>query len=89
MALDHADDAAAEALREAGEAASNAAAEDADAEERAATLGRLQAAVALHVSMAAEAGEFTMRDVVREAIAVVREDRGERNGDGTRGVTTD
>ena len=89
MALDHADDAAAEALREAGEAASNAAAEDADAEERAATLGRLQAAVALHVSMAAEAGEFSMRDVVREAIAVVREDRGEGNGDGTRGVTTD
>lgn len=85
MALDHADDAAVEALRAAGEAAANAAAVDADAEERAATLGRLQAAVALHVSMAAEAGEFTMRDVVREAIAVVREDGGEGGGDGARG----
>ena len=85
MALDHADDAAVEALRAAGESAANAAAEDADAEERAATLGRLQAAVALHVSMAAEAGEFTMRDVVREAIAVVREDGGEGGGDESRG----
>jgi hypothetical protein len=85
MALDHADDAAVQALRAAGEAAANAAAEDADAEERAATLGRLQAAVALHVSMAAEAGEFTMRDVVREAIAVVREDGGQGAGDGSRG----
>lgn len=85
MALDHADDAAVEALRAAGEAAANAAAEDADAEERAATLGRLQAAVALHVSMAAEAGEFTMRDVVREAIAVVREDGGQGGGDESRG----
>ena len=85
MALDHADDAAVEALRAAGEAAADAAARDAAAEERAATLGRLQAAVALHVSMAAEAGEFTMRDVVREAIAVVREDGGEGAGDGARG----
>ena len=60
MALDHADDAAAAALREAGEAASNAAAEGLSRRRTGLATWRLRktACRMLHVSMAAEAGSF-------------------------------
>jgi tetrapyrrole methylase family protein/MazG family protein len=72
LSLDHADGEAHAFLRDAGEAAAAAAAADADADVRKKTLGDLLAAVALHVAMASEAGEFTMRDVVVEAARDVR-----------------
>jgi tetrapyrrole methylase family protein/MazG family protein len=72
LSLDHADGEAHAFLRDAGEAAAAAAAADADADVRKKTLGDLLAAVALHVAMASEAGEFTMRDVVLEAARDVR-----------------
>ena len=59
-------------LREAGEAAAAAAESDAEADRRKKTLGDALAAVSLHVAMASEAGEFTMRDVVLEAAREVR-----------------
>ena len=72
LSLDHADGEAYKFLRDAGEAAASAAESDADADVRKKTLGDLLAAVALHVAMASEAGEFTMRDVVLEAARDVR-----------------
>jgi tetrapyrrole methylase family protein/MazG family protein len=72
LSLDHADGEAHAFLRDAGEAAAAAAAADASADVRKKTLGDLLAAVALHVAMASEAGEFTMRDVVVEAARDVR-----------------
>jgi uncharacterized protein YabN with tetrapyrrole methylase and pyrophosphatase domain len=72
LSLDHADGEAYAFLRDAGEAAAAAAAADADADVRKKTLGDVLAAVALHVAMASEAGEFTMRDVVLEAARDVR-----------------
>jgi hypothetical protein len=72
LSLDHADGEAHTFLRDAGEAAAAAAAADASADVRKKTLGDLLAAVALHVAMASEAGEFTMRDVVLEAARDVR-----------------
>jgi uncharacterized protein YabN with tetrapyrrole methylase and pyrophosphatase domain len=72
LSLDHADGEAYKFLRDAGEAAAAAAAADASADVRKKTLGDLLAAVALHVAMASEAGEFTMRDVVLEAARDVR-----------------
>jgi NTP pyrophosphatase (non-canonical NTP hydrolase) len=55
-----------------GEAAAAAAESDAEADRRKKTLGDALAAVSLHVAMASEAGEFTMRDVVLEAAREVR-----------------
>ena len=49
-----------------------AAESDAEADRRKKTLGDALAAVSLHVAMASEAGEFTMRDVVLEAAREVR-----------------
>jgi hypothetical protein len=72
MSLDHADDEAGAFLRETGEAAAAAAESDAEADRRKKTLGDALAAVSLHVAMASEAGEFTMRDVVLEAAREVR-----------------
>ncbi len=72
MSLDHADGEAGAFLREAGEAAAAAAESDAEADRRKKTLGDALAAVSLHVAMASEAGEFTMRDVVLEAAREVR-----------------
>ena len=72
LSLDHADGEAGAFLREAGEAAAAAAAADADPDRRKKTLGDALAAVSLHVAMASEAGEFTMRDVVLEAAREVR-----------------
>ena len=72
LSLDHADGEAYAFLRDAGEAAASAAESDADADVRKKTLGDALAAVALHVAMASEAGEFTMRDVVLEAARDVR-----------------
>ena len=72
MSLDHADGEAGAFLREAGEAAAAAAESDAEADRRMKTLGDALAAVSLHVAMASEAGEFTMRDVVLEAAREVR-----------------
>ena len=74
LSLDHADgDAPGYLLREAGELACEAARSDDDAQVRKRTLGNALAAVCLHVAMASEAGEFTMRDVVYEAAQKVRE----------------
>ena len=70
--LDHADAAAASALRQSGIAAAIAAENDADSATRKETLGALLAALSLHVAMAAEQGEFTMADVVVEATKRVR-----------------
>ena len=56
------------------EAAVTAAEGDAEVAERIAAMGNLLAHVGLHVSMAAEAGEYTMRDVVVEAIERVKKD---------------
>ena len=72
LSLDHADGEAGAFLREAGEAAAAAASSDAEADRRKKTLGDALAAVSLHVAMASEAGEFTMRDVVVEAAREVR-----------------
>ena len=60
------------------------AAADADADVRKKTLGDLLAAVALHVAMASEAGEFTMRDVVLEAARDVRKRTISRDDSGVR-----
>ena len=73
LSADHADPPAVDALRAAALDAARAAEEDADPEARARAMGRLLAHVSLHVSMASEAGEYAMRDVVRHAIATVRE----------------
>ena len=73
LSADHADQTAVDALRAAALDAARAAEEDADPEVRARAMGRLLAHVSLHVSMASEAGEYAMRDVVRHAIATVRE----------------
>ena len=73
LSADHADQTAVAALRTAALDAARAAEEDADPETRARAMGRLLAHVSLHVSMASEAGEYAMRDVVRHAIATVRE----------------
>ena len=73
LSADHADQTAVDALRESALDAARAAEEDADPEARARAMGRLLAHVSLHVSMASEAGEYAMRDVVRHAIATVRE----------------
>ena len=73
LSADHADQTAVDALRESALDAARAAEEDADPETRARAMGRLLAHVSLHVSMASEAGEYAMRDVVRHAIATVRE----------------
>ena len=72
LAADHADPAAVEALRAAAEEAVRCAEADADPEERARAMGRLLAHASLHVSMASEAGEYAMRDVVRHAVEAVR-----------------
>jgi uncharacterized protein YabN with tetrapyrrole methylase and pyrophosphatase domain len=84
LSLDHADGEAYAFLRDAGEAAAAAAAADADADVRKKTLGDLLAAVALHVAMASEAGEFTMRDVVLEAARDVRKRTISRDDSGVR-----
>ena len=73
LAADHADPTAIEALRAAANEAVRRAEEDADPEDRARAMGRLLAHVCLHVSMASEAGEYAMRDVVRHAVEAVRE----------------
>ena len=72
LAADHADPAAVEALRAAAAEAVRCAEADADPEERARAMGRLLAHASLHISMASEAGEYAMRDVVRHAIEAVR-----------------
>ena len=72
MSLDHAVGVAGAFLRVAGEAAAAAAESDAEADRRKKTLGDALAAVSLHVAMASEAGEFTMRDVVLEAARELR-----------------
>ena len=74
LSMDHVDAPAVEGLRAAAEAAVTAAEDDADAVERVAAMGDLLAHVGLHVSMAAEAGEYTMRDVVVQAIKRVNRD---------------
>jgi hypothetical protein len=84
LSLDHADGEAHAFLRDAGEAAAAAAAADASADVRKKTLGDLLAAVALHVAMASEAGEFTMRDVVLEAARDVRKRTISRDDSGVR-----
>ncbi len=73
LAADHADPTAIEALRAAANEAVKLAEDDADPEDRARAMGRLLAHVALHVSMASEAGEYAMRDVVKHAVEAVRE----------------
>ena len=73
LAADHADPTAIEALRAAANEAVRRAEDDADPEDRARAMGRLLAHVCLHVSMASEAGEYAMRDVVRHAVEAVRE----------------
>ena len=71
---DHAATEAVEGLRAAAAAAVAAAELDADPNTRAAAMGRLLAHLSLHVSMAAEGGEFAMRDVVAFAIETVEND---------------
>lgn len=73
LSADHADPTAVEALRAAANEAVRCAEDDADPEDRARAMGRLLAHVSLHVSMASEAGEYAMRDVVRHAVEAVRE----------------
>lgn len=73
LSSDHADPTAVEALRAAANEAVRCAEDDADPEDRARAMGRLLAHVSLHVSMASEAGEYAMRDVVRHAVEAVRE----------------
>ena len=60
-------------MRAAANEAVRCAEDDADPEDRARAMGRLLAHVSLHVSMASEAGEYAMRDVVRHAVEAVRE----------------
>lgn len=76
LSADHADSTAVEGLRTAAAAAVAAAETDADPSERSASLGRLLAHVGLHVAVAAEVGEFAMRDVVGEAVEHVRNNQG-------------